>query len=128
MELFLRNLLLGERHELHNWSLHISQTLSKQDIGKEKRDIGSEKQNIACLFPCSSILNSTGASAKTVDHVRWMFAAYGFEIIFGRGDVTELLGITTSLTSTLLKKLVDMGITEAVNGLGKGKYRFKLVN
>ena len=68
-----------------------------------------------------------GVSAKTADHVRRMFAVYGFETIFGRGDVTELLGITASPASTLLKKLVDMGITEAVSGLGKGKYRFKPV-
>ena len=128
LEMFLRNLLLGERHELHNRSLHISQALSKQDIGEEKRDIGSEKQDIDSLFPYGNILNSVGVSAKTADHVRRMFAAYGFETIFGRGDVTELLGITASPASTLLKKLVDMGITEAVNGLGKGKYRFKPVN
>ena len=127
LEMFLRNLLLGERHELHNWSLHISRALSKQDIGEEKRDIGSEKQDIDSLFPYGNILNSRGASAKTADHVRRMFAAYGFKTIFGRGDVTELLGITASPVSTLLKKLVNMGITEAVSGLGKGKYRFKPV-
>ncbi len=54
-----------------------------------------------------------------------MFAAYGFETIFGRGNVTELLGITPSPASILLKKLADMGVTEAVSGLGKGKYRFR---
>ncbi len=32
---------------------------------------------------------------------------------------------TPSPASTLLKKLADMGVTEAVSGLGKGKYRFK---
>ena len=128
LEMFLRNLLLGERHELHSRSLHISQALSKQDIGEEKRDIGSEKQDIDSLFPYGNILNSMGVSAKTAGHVRRMFAAYGLETIFGRGDVTEFLGITASPASTLLKKLVDMGITEAVNGLGKGKYRFKPVN
>ena len=53
-----------------------------------------------------------------------MFAAYGFETIFGRGDATELLGIMPSPTSTLLKKLADMWVTEVASGFGKGKYRF----
>ena len=68
------------------------------------------------------------ASAKTADHIQKMFAEYGFETIFGRNDVTNLLSITASPASTLLKKLADMGVTEAVSGLGKGKYRFKPVS
>lgn len=60
--------------------------------------------------------------------MRRMLAAYGFETIFGLSDVTELLSITPSPASTLLKKLADMGITEAVSGSGKGKYRFKPIS
>lgn len=40
------------------------------------------------------------------------------------GDATELLGIMPSPTSTLLKKLADMWVTEVASGFGKGKYRF----
>ena len=128
LELFLRNLLLGERHELHNRYLHISKAIQKQDIGDAKQDIGSEKQDIDGAFPYGNVLKTAGASAKTADHVREMYAEYGFETIFGRNDVTELLGITASPASTLLRKLVDMGVTEAVCGLGKGKYRFKPIS
>ena len=39
LELFLRNLLLDEKNELHNRSMHISGLL-KADIGDEKADIG----------------------------------------------------------------------------------------
>ena len=127
LELFLRNLLLGERHELHNRYRHISKAIQKQDIGDTKQDFESKKQDIDGAFPHGNVLKMAGASAKTADHVRRMFAAYGFETIFGRSDVTELLSITPSPASTLLKKLADMGVTEAVSGLGKGKYRFKPV-
>lgn len=121
LELFLRNLLLGERHELHNRYLHISKVIQKQDIGDAKQDIDG-------AFPYGNVLKAAGASAKTADHVRKMFAEYGFETIFGRSDVTELMSITASPASTLLKKLADMGVTEAVSGLGKGKYRFKPIS
>lgn len=125
LELFLRNLLLGERHELHSRYLHIGAASQKQDIGNTKQDIDGKKQDIDGAFPYGNVLKAAGASAKTADHVRKMFAEYGFEIIFGRSDVTSLLNITASPASTLLKKLADMGVTEAVSGLGKGKYRFK---
>ena len=48
LEAFLRNLLLGERNELHNRNLHISGVLNtgKVDIGDEKVDIGDEKVDI----------------------------------------------------------------------------------
>ena len=48
LETFLRNLLLGERNELHNRNLHISGVLNtgKVDIGDEKVDIGDEKVDI----------------------------------------------------------------------------------
>jgi len=98
LELFLRNLLLGERNELHNRYLHISKVIQKQDIGDAKQDIDG-------AFPYGNVLKAAGASAKTADHVRKMFAEYGFETIFGRSDVTVLLGITASPASTLLKKL-----------------------
>ncbi len=60
--------------------------------------------------------------------MRKMFTEYGLETIFGHSDITVLLSITASPTSTLLKKLADMGVTEAVSGLGKGKYRFKPIS
>lgn len=51
MEQFLRNLLLGERHELHNRYLHIGTAFPKQDIGDTKQDIESKKQDIDGVFP-----------------------------------------------------------------------------
>lgn len=48
LEVFLRNLLLGERNELHNRNLHISGVLNtgKVDIEDGKVDIGDEKVDI----------------------------------------------------------------------------------
>lgn len=46
LELFLRNLLLGETNELKNRYLHVRWKDAKQDIQGIKQDIGDSKQDI----------------------------------------------------------------------------------
>ncbi len=48
LEIFLRNLLLGEKNELHNRNLHISRLwkIEKVDIGTQKVDFIAEKADI----------------------------------------------------------------------------------
>ena len=52
LELFLRNLLLNEKNELHNRYLHISGLwkMQKVDIGEGKVDIQSRKVDIEGLI------------------------------------------------------------------------------
>ena len=54
-----------------------------------------------------------------------LFEKFGFEEIFGRSTVMELLELKGSGTSKLLSKLMQANIIEPVSGYGKGKYRFK---
>ena len=65
LELFLRNLLLDEKNELHNRSMHISGLLDvKVDIESTKVDIESAKVDIRNkLLTYSSTL-----SEKTINH------------------------------------------------------------
>ncbi len=116
LELFLRNLLLGEKNPLKNRTLHISGA-EKQYIEPQKQYIGDEKQYIDKLV-------TVGLSKKTATNAIKLFNEFGFEKFFSRSDVLDVLEITVTPASTLLKKLVDLGITEAVSGMGKGKYRF----
>ena len=46
LELFLRNLLLDEKNELHNRSMHISGMFEKADIESTKVDIESAEADI----------------------------------------------------------------------------------
>ena len=124
LELFLRNLLLGEHNELHNRYLHISGALGKQDIGSSKQDIQREKQDIQILFPYTAVLRTAGFKKKTVSHVESLFWAYGDGHVFGRGDVIRQIGLSPSASSELLKKLLACGVIETVAGEGKGRYRF----
>lgn len=63
-------------------------------------------------------------SIKTVVHVYRMFNKFGYDEIFGRSVVVELLRIKSSSASKLISKLAQAEIIEPVCGHGKGKYKF----
>ena len=123
LEVFLRNLLLNEKNELHNRNLHISGLLNdtKVDIGAGKVDIQDKKVDI------ESVLSEKGRnfSVKTKVHILRLFEEFGFDEVFGRSTVMELLELKGSGASKLLSKLVQADIIEPVSGHGKGKYKFK---
>lgn len=116
LEAFLRNLLLNEKNELHNRDLHIGETLNK-----EKVDIQNKKVDIL------SVLAERGGSfsIKTTVHIHRLFEKFGFDEVFGRSVVMEILELKESGASKLLSNLMQADIIEPVSGHGKGKYKFK---
>ena len=130
LEAFLRNLLLNEKNELHNRKLHISGLLNeeKEDIGDLKVDIENEKVDIQeRKVDIESVLSEKGSdfSVKTIVHIHRLFEKFGFEEVFGRSAVMELLELKGSGASKLLSNLVQADIIEPVSGHGKGRYKFK---
>ena len=123
LELFLRNLLLNEQNELQNRNLHISGLLNKEkvDIQGVKVDIQGAKVDI------ESVLSAKGSdfTVKTTVHIHRLFEKFGFDGVFGRSVVMELLELKSSGASKLLSNLVQADIIEPVSGHGKGKYKFK---
>ena len=131
LELFLRNLLLDEKNELHNRTMHISGLLngdSKVDIEKSKVDIDQQKVDIEQskvdikdkLVQCNKKL-----MGKTLDHIVTIYDFYGDNQIFGRMQVESVTGLKPARASQLIKTMVDNNLVEPVQGHGKGKYRFK---
>ena len=116
LELFLRNLLSNEQNELQNRNLHISGLLNK-----EKVDIQDAKVDI------ESVLSAKGSdfTVKTTVHIHRLFEKFGFDGVFGRSAVMELLELKSSGASKLLSNLMQADIIEPVSGHGKGKYKFK---
>lgn len=117
LELFLRNLLLGESNSLHNRTLHISGTFKeseKVNIDSKKANIRKEKLNIEDVF-----------TAKTASHILVLQEKLGSESAFGRSDVQRVLGLKPTRSSALLREMAENGIIEPVSGHGKGKYRFR---
>jgi len=123
LEAFLRNLLLNEKNELHNRNLHISGLLNEEkvDIGNAKVDIQDEKVNIENILS----EKSSDFSIKTTVHIHRLFDEFGFDEVFGRSAVMELLEMKSSVASKLISNLVQADIIEPVSGYGKGKYKFK---
>ena len=64
-------------------------------------------------------------SVKTTVHIRRLFEKFGFDEVFGRSAVMELLELKSSGASKLLANLAQAEIIEPVSGHGKGKYKFK---
>ena len=64
-------------------------------------------------------------SVKTTVHIHRLFEKVGFDEVFGRSAVMELLGLKGSGASKLLSNLVQADIIELVSGHGKEKYKFK---
>ncbi len=110
LELFLKNLLLNENHQLHNRTLRISGTFKEV----KKPDIEELKLDIEQLF-----------QRKTTSHILKLREAFPDQRIFGRSDVMKQIDIKPSRASELLKEMSERGVIEPVCGHGKGKYRFR---
>ena len=116
LEVFFRNLLLNEKNELHNRNLHISGLLNEEKVDIQDTKVDNE-----------SVLSEKGSdfSVKTTIHIHRLFEKFGFDEVFGRSAVMELLELKGSGASKLLSNLVKADIIESVSGHGKGKYKFK---
>ena len=93
----------------------------EKDFGDAKVDIQDEKVDI------ESVLSekSSDFSVKTTVHNHRLFEKFGFDEVFGRSAVMELLELKSSGASKLLANLTQAEIIEPVSGHGKGKYKFK---
>ena len=130
LELFLKNLLLDEKNELHNRTMHVSGKFNnsqkadigeeKADIGEEKADIGEEKADIAIkIANIDKAINS-----KTRSNILALYQYCGKETFFGRTVVESVTGLKSTRASEVLQLLLRNNIIEKVQGHGKGKYRF----
>ena len=93
----------------------------KEEIQDRKADIQEQKVDI------KSVLSEKGSdfTVKTTVHIHRIFEKFGFDEVFGRGAVMELLELKSSGASKLLSNLLRADIIEPVSGHGKGKYKFK---
>ena len=128
LELFLRNLLLDEKNELHNRTMHISGRFAEVDIERAKVNIESGEVDIESTkvdIQNKLLSFSDTISEKTINHTVEIFSKCGKENCFGRTIVEEITGLKPSGASKLIKLLVDSEVIVPVTGHGKGKYRFQ---
>ena len=99
--LSLIHIFLNEKNELHNRNLHISGLLNEEkvDIGDAKADIENAKVDIQDQkVDMESVLSEKGSdfSVKTTVHIHRLFEKFGFDEVFGRSAVMELLELKSS--------------------------------
>lgn len=124
LELFLKNLLLDEKNELHNRSMHVSSKLyvkEEVNIYDVKANIETSKANIQKKL--SNIDDEI--FDKTIAHIMALYDKYGTSEMFNRKDVETATGLKATRAYEIVKLLLDNGIIRLVKGHGKGKYSFK---
>ena len=89
---------MNEKNELHNRKLHISGLFNEEkvNIGDTKVDIENGKVDIQDeKVDIESVLSekSSDFSVKTTIHIHRLFEKFGFDEVFGRSAVMELLGL-----------------------------------
>ena len=101
-----------------------TEKVNKMDIKNGKMDVQDRKVGI------ESVLSEKGSafSVKTAVRIHKLFEKFGFDEIFRRSEVMELLELKGSGASRLLSNLVQVDIIEPVSGHGKGKYKFKQIS
>ena len=115
---------MDEKNELHNRNLHISGFLNEEkvDIGDSKVDIENEKVDIQDKkVDIESVLSGKGSnfSVKTTVHIHRLFEKFGFDEVFGRSAVMELLELKGSGASKLFSNLVlNNGLKMPLLGFG----------
>ena len=137
LELFLKNLLLDEKNELHNRTMHVSgkfNNLPKVDIDDTKVDIKDTKVDIEDTkvdiekvkkeIELKLLRGEVQLKNKTITYILTLYETYGQNQIFGRTQVENVIGVKSAMASRLIKLLLDNDIIEPVSGHGKGKYRF----
>uniref|UniRef100_UPI00260CCB9A antitoxin VbhA family protein n=1 Tax=uncultured Anaerovibrio sp. TaxID=361586 RepID=UPI00260CCB9A len=103
----------------------IEEYYSKTTHSRVKQDIEQHiERHIAKEKDLLTLLNENKVTAKTKNNIISLHKAFGIEKIFGRSDIVGVLSLTEKPASTLIKKMLELGLIENVRGLGKGKYRF----
>ena len=130
LEVFLRNLLLNEKNELHNRSLHISGLWNEEKVDIESKEVNIDTGKVDIQEEKVDIERRLSEktkdfSVKTMIHIHRLFEEYGYEAVFGRSTIMELLELKASGASKLISNLVQADIIQPVSGYGKGRYKFK---
>ncbi len=98
LELFLKNLLLGEKNELHNRAMHIS---AKLLLGHDD--------------PINDPINLTEREKKIISLIKE-------KADYTRKDMAERLGCSDSTIKRCLQNMVDKGVLKRVGSNKKGEW------
>ena len=105
------------------YNLNCGHTTDEIGLADEKQVSNDEKtglQNKKQAF--ESLLAGLGASAPTRENILKLLQHFGFDTSFARADVMQVVGITATPATELMRKMKEAKLIESAKG--RGKYKF----
>ena len=105
------------------YNLNYGQTTDGTGLANEKQTLDDEKTGLQDKKQAfESLLTGLGASAPTRENMLKLFHSFGFDIAFARADVMQIVGITATPATELMRKMKEARLIESTRG--RGKYKF----
>ena len=105
------------------YNLNYSQTICKSRASDEEQAFDNEKtglQDEKQVF--ESLLTDLTVSIPTRENIIKLFQHFGFNTVFSRADVMQVIGITATPATELMRKMKKAKLIESAKG--RGKYIF----
>ena len=109
------------------YNLNYNIPIEKVLIDPEKVAVDGENVLIASEnLLIEAAIDSLNANKNTKENAKKLFAHMGFDGVFGRNDIMEIIAVSITAAGNLLNKLKEAELIEPVSGQGKGKYKFAM--
>ncbi len=89
-----------------------------EKVAIESKNVAIDNEKVAIQTRIAQI------KGKSQRNVQKIYDAFGTEKFFGRGDISEICGVSYSAAGKIIVKLKEYELIKEVKGSGKGKYKF----
>ncbi len=94
-------------------------------VAIEKQKLAVEGKKVA-IDRLKEKINSLSGNNKTKENVEKVLLEISIDDVFGRTEIAKILGVSDTAAGNLINKMKEVGLIAAVEGHGKGKYKFKV--
>ncbi len=105
------------------YNLNYGQINDKTGLADEKQAFNDKKTGLQDKKQAfESLLAGLGVSVPTRENMLKLFQSFGFDTSFARADVMQVIGITATPATELMRKMKEAKLIESAKG--RGKYKF----
>jgi len=107
------------------YNLNYNVPVEKTELSNEKQafdDVKTELSNEKQAFEI--IIAGLDFTVPTKENILKIYLEFGNDTVFSRKDIMEIINLTATPTTELIRKMKVYGLIEPIIGQGKGKYRF----
>lgn len=99
-------------------------TLYNLNYNNSVENVSIDEKQVTIGVAIGVAIDKLDANQRTTEKIKMLYAQMGFDGIFGRSDIANIIGGSVTSAGKLISKLKEACLIEAVSGHGKGKYRF----